>query len=191
VKPVRIRPAAAAADIEAAIHWYEGQRPGLGDGLRSEIETSFDRASGTYALLLRTETSESKRVGKLGRIHLRPGYYAYVGSALGPGGLHARIARHLDPTRPIHWHIDSLKRATRVVEVWYVVDPVRREHAWARAIGDMRNASIPMPGFGSSDCTCPAHLFYFPTQPKLANFKRALARTRGAGTNPIRTVRPT
>lgn len=150
----------------------------------------IDRASGTYALFLQTGTSESEPVGKLGWIAIRPGYYAYVGSALGPGGLQARIARHLDPSRPIHWHIDYLKRATRAVEVWYVVDPVRREHAWATALASLRNASTPVPGFGSSDCSCLAHLFHFPTKPMLANFKRALARTREAGKNPIHTFRP-
>lgn len=145
---------------------------------------------GAYALILESARPARLAVGHLGSIDLRPGCYVYVGSALGPGGLPARIARHLDPTRPIHWHIDSLKRTTRAVEVWYVVDPVRREHAWAGAIASLRNASIPMPGFGSSDCHCPAHLFRFPTAPKLATFKRALARTRGAGRNPIRTFCP-
>jgi Uri superfamily endonuclease len=129
-------------------------------------------------------------VGTLGRIDLRPGYYAYVGSALGPGGLQARIARHLDPSRPRHWHIDYLKRATRVVAVWYVVDPVRREHAWASALGSLSKASIPMRGFGSSDCHCPAHLFHFATKPTLASFRRALARTRGTGKGPVRALRP-
>lgn len=147
-------------------------------------------APGTYALILQSAGNERVPIGRLGRLDLPPGAYAYVGSALGPGGLQARIARHLDPSRPIHWHIDYLKRATRVVEVWYVVDPVRREHAWARAFGGRSNASIPTPGFGSSDCHCPAHLFRFPTAPKLATFKRALAHTRGAGRNPIRTFRP-
>jgi Uri superfamily endonuclease len=105
----------------------------------------------------------------------------YVGSALGPGGLAARIGRHLDSARPLRWHLDYLKRATRIVEIWCVANPLRREHAWANALGSLPNAAIPMPGCGSSDCDCPAHLFAFPTAPKLATFARALARTRGAG----------
>lgn len=147
-------------------------------------------ALGTYALILQSAGNQRVPVGRVGRLDLPHGAYAYVGSALGPGGLHARIARHLDPTRPIHWHIDYLKPATRVVEVWYVVDPVRREHAWASAFGSLSKVSIPLRGFGSSDCNCPAHLFCFPTKPPLASFKRALARTRGAGKNSIRTFRP-
>jgi Uri superfamily endonuclease len=146
-------------------------------------------AHGTYALILESAGYARVPVGRLGPLDLPPGVYAYVGSALGPGGLRARIARHLDPTRPRHWHIDYLKRATRVAEVWYVVDPVRREHAWASAFGSLSNALIPMKGFGSSDCSCPAHLFYFPTKPTLASFRRALARTRGTGKGPVRALR--
>ena len=33
-------------------------------------------------------------IGKLGVLHMLPGIYVYVGSALGPGGLAARIERH-------------------------------------------------------------------------------------------------
>jgi plasmid stabilization system protein ParE len=42
VKPVLIRPA-AAADIEGAFHWYEGQRIGLGIEFRSELKATIDR----------------------------------------------------------------------------------------------------------------------------------------------------
>jgi plasmid stabilization system protein ParE len=42
VKPVLVRPA-AAADIEEAFHWYEGQRMGLGLEFRSELEATIDR----------------------------------------------------------------------------------------------------------------------------------------------------
>lgn len=141
-------------------------------------------------MILETARRAIVTVGRLHDLDLRPGFYAYVGSALGSGGLYARITRHLDPARPLHWHIDYLKPATRIVEVWYVVDTVRREHAWAKALAGIPNASIPTPGFGSSDCRCPAHLFCFPTAPKLATFKRAIARTRGAGKGSVRSFRP-
>jgi plasmid stabilization system protein ParE len=42
VKPVLIRPA-AAADIEDAFQWYEGQRIGLGIDFRSELRATIDR----------------------------------------------------------------------------------------------------------------------------------------------------
>lgn len=42
MKPVLIRPA-AAADIEEAFHWYEGQRTGLGIEFRAELKSTIDR----------------------------------------------------------------------------------------------------------------------------------------------------
>jgi plasmid stabilization system protein ParE len=42
VKPVLIRPA-AAADIEEAFDWYEGQRSGLGLEFRAELEAAIGR----------------------------------------------------------------------------------------------------------------------------------------------------
>jgi Uri superfamily endonuclease len=138
-------------------------------------------APGTYVLILENARPARFDVGRLGSIGLRTGFYAYVGSALGPGGLRARVGRHLCPTRAVRWHIDYLKHATRIVEIWYLDDRVRREHAWAKALGRFPGASIPMPGFGSSDCSCPAHFFYLWTAPRLATFARTLGRTRGAG----------
>lgn len=49
---------------------------------------------GTYALLLKLDKQERITVGKLGTFDLPAGYYLYVGSALGPGGLRARLTRH-------------------------------------------------------------------------------------------------
>jgi toxin ParE1/3/4 len=44
VKTVLVRPA-AAADIEEAFFWYEGQLPGLGDEFREELKAVLDRVS--------------------------------------------------------------------------------------------------------------------------------------------------
>jgi Uri superfamily endonuclease len=49
---------------------------------------------GTYALLLKLDKQERITVGRLGTFGFPAGYYLYVGSALGPGGLRARLARH-------------------------------------------------------------------------------------------------
>jgi Uri superfamily endonuclease len=53
---------------------------------------------GTYALVLSSSSDRRIRIGKFGLLHIRPGFYIYVGSAFGPGGLGARIAHH----RKIH-----------------------------------------------------------------------------------------
>ena len=62
---------------------------------------------GTYALVLVSCSHQRVEVGKLGRLAVQSGYYVYVGSAFGPGGLKARIAHHVKISRRPHWHIDS------------------------------------------------------------------------------------
>jgi hypothetical protein len=41
-------------------------------------------------------------------------------------------------------------------------------------IGAMPGAAVPMRGFGSSDCDCPAHLFWFEDRPSAAAIRRAM-----------------
>ena len=60
-----------------------------------------------------------------------------------------------------HWHIDYLRLHATVEEVWLCHGRKRREHLWARFLSSVPGASVPMPGFGSSDCGCEAHLFFF------------------------------
>jgi len=129
---------------------------------------------GTYALILQADRQRTVQVGRLGQLTVEPGCYVYVGSALGPGGVRARVGHHSRlATRP-HWHIDYLRRAAALRHVWYSYDCVRREHAWADIFARMPGASIPLPGFGASDCTCLAHLYFFSRQPRLDSFRRRL-----------------
>ena len=46
---------------------------------------------GAYALVLHLERKEEITVGRLGTFAFPAGYYLYAGSALGPGGLEARL----------------------------------------------------------------------------------------------------
>ena len=120
---------------------------------------------GTYALILRLNRSRRIRIGCLGILELQPGYYIYVGSAFGPGGLRARTGRHRKKRGPRHWHIDYLKPWVDLTEIWFTHDPVKREHQWAEALLAEADSFTPLPGFGSSDCKCPTHLVYSPSKP--------------------------
>ena len=131
---------------------------------------------GTYALILESRVEGEIAVGRLGRLHLAPGWYVYVGSAFGPGGLRARCAHHRRPAPNPHWHIDYLRAFTRVHEVWYTVDSRPREHQWAEHMRGARGARVPLPGFGSTDCHCPSHLSLHPGCPSLEAFRRRLTR---------------
>ncbi|HRQ42256.1 MAG TPA: GIY-YIG nuclease family protein [Chloroflexota bacterium] len=115
---------------------------------------------GSYLLLLHLEQAAWLPIGRLGRWNFDAGYYLYVGSALGPGGLAARLRHHLSPLRRPFWHIDYLRDQAVVTAVWYRENPVRLEHTWATRMAQLPDATIPVPRFGASDCHCAAHLVY-------------------------------
>lgn len=120
---------------------------------------------GTYVLLMHAGGRRSLTVGRLGRLDLRPGWYAYVGSALGPGGVRARVRRHLRASRRPHWHLDAVLPHVRVVGLWVGYGSERRECAWAAALAALPGVEVPLPGFGASDCRCRAHLFRLAAAP--------------------------
>ena len=116
---------------------------------------------GSYLLIL--ELAEDKQVdcGGLGRRHFRRGFYIYVGSAM--QNLSARIARHMRRRKRHHWHIDYLRQHADRVQALPIRSSQRQECEVARAISEI---SEPGPaGFGSSDCSCPTHLHWFPSEP--------------------------
>ena len=121
-------------------------------------------APGTYALILRCTLTRRIRIGALGILPLQPGVYIYIGSAFGSGGLRARVSRHQRRTKPLRWHIDYLRRHTRF-ETALLRPHEACEHEWAAHFSSLPEARIPLPGFGSSDCHCPAHLIYIPNWP--------------------------
>ncbi|MFN3763299.1 MAG: GIY-YIG nuclease family protein [Anaerolineae bacterium] len=127
---------------------------------------------GTYVLILQVEEAQWVQVGRLGEFRIPAGWLAYAGSARGPGGLSARLARHLRYPKPARWHIDFLQPAAQPTAIWWAAGADRRECFWAAALARMPGASCPIPGFGSSDCRCPAHLVHFPELPDRERFIR-------------------
>jgi Uri superfamily endonuclease len=125
-------------------------------------------------LVLSARAGGFVRVVRLGDLRLRSGFYVYVGSALGPGGVRARLAHHMKkPSRP-HWHIDYLRKHAVLEEVWYCYDRTPWEHEWARHIRMARGASVPLAGFGASDCRCESHLYFFESHPLGDRFIQSL-----------------
>jgi Uri superfamily endonuclease len=130
--------------------------------------------TGTYTLILSSSIEKPVNVGKLGTLLLKPGFYVYVGSAFGPGGLKARIRHHLKLSSRPHWHLDYLSPTLRLCEIWYTYDQIHREHQWAEVHAQTRGARMPLPGFGSSDCRCPSHLFFYKSKPSGSHFRRKI-----------------
>ena len=130
------------------------------------------RDSGTYALVIALECGFSLRIGKLGTHSLQPGYYVYVGSAL--GGLSNRLRHHLRSEKRLHWHIDYLLQQSTVVQIWYAIGSDRLECNWNVLLQNLPGAVIPIIGFGSSDCQCSSHLTCFCVVPSPQSFKMML-----------------
>lgn len=118
------------------------------------------RKTGTYALVLHCLHQKNIDIGKLGKMKLRKGYYIYIGSAFGPGGILARLNHHCRTAKSPHWHIDYLVPAVKIVEVWYSTDKEPKEHQWANTVSNVQEVELPLKGFGSSDCKCDSHLFF-------------------------------
>ena len=128
---------------------------------------------GTYLLLLECDKQAELSIGKLGKMTTEPGHYLYVGSAFGPGGIKARVRHHRKTAARPHWHIDYLRAAAELMEAWCVYG-IRCEHAWAYSLMQREAAVMPLKGFGSSDCDCATHLFYFRHKPVKAELEKKL-----------------
>lgn len=127
---------------------------------------------GTYVLLLHCRRTINLRIGSWGRLTTSPGFYLYVGSAFGQGGLRARVARHCRRIKAKRWHIDYLRQFTTVDSIWYSCALEHLEHRWAKSFSEMKGLK-EIPGFGCSDCSCAAHLFYSETAVSITTFAKA------------------
>ena len=117
--------------------------------------------AGAYVLVIELTAPFALEVASLPHAVLPAGRYAYCGSANGRGGLKARIGRHLRADKALRWHVDRLTAAGRVVDARAV--PGGRECDLLDRLLEAPGASVPVPGFGSSDCRrCPAHLVALP-----------------------------
>jgi len=140
---------------------------------------------GTYVLILKLKSEQGLLVGKLGRFTFPSGWYAYVGSALGPGGLAARLRHHLHLAGRPHWHMDFLRPCAGIREIWYSYSLTFDEHCWADILQRMAGTRTIAPGFGSSDCRCATHLIYFATQPAITRFRRRQSSRPGMKRRPV------
>jgi Uri superfamily endonuclease len=124
------------------------------------IAHELPRAPGTYVLMIQVTRPIVISPGRLGTFRLDEGWYAYVGSARGSGGLAARVARHLRAPRERRprWHIDYLTALAPVIYVIWATGNAKRECQWARRLLALPGSAIPIPRFGASDCHCPTHL---------------------------------
>ena len=122
-------------------------------------------APGTYLLLARLDAPLALQ-GRFAGGTLPRGWFAYAGSARGPGGLAARLSRHLRAEKRPRWHIDQLTTHADMICALPFPDTENAtapsECTLAAWLLESGLFSPPVPGFGSSDCrTCPAHLLWW------------------------------
>lgn len=149
---------------------------------------SIPQEPGVYILVFHLAKATSIAFDRKGTQHtFPPGWYLYVGSACGVGGLNRRLTRHqrrIADDKKMHWNVDYFREHALLCELWYCeTDECRFEHHWAQTVADLSGATVPVPKFGASDCkaNCPSHFFHLPTRPSTAVFRSQLS-TRGLST---------
>lgn len=125
---------------------------------------------GIYVLLFENEAC-TITVGALGVIHFQKGWHAYVGSALGTGGF-VRVRRHVNlynlKNKDPHWHIDYLLLSSGwTVRKAYGIATLKR----IECLIAHKMEGEPISHFGSSDCSCNGHLFYYSDCPDTSLLK--------------------
>lgn len=123
----------------------------------------FASNTGVYCLIIKLLQTCYVKIGCLGTFHFPAGFYVYVGSA--QKNLERRIERHLRREKKVHWHIDYLLRHGQVISARTYAGEKNTECMLSHKIGNMKDASVPVKGFGSSDCLCNAHLYFFQDDP--------------------------
>ena len=135
---------------------------------------------GVYCLVFENHEC-TVRVGALETLTFRAGWYIYVGSALGSGGL-KRLARHISLARlrdrQPKWHVDYLLTSPGF-SLSYAIFAVTQERCECRLAQALNDPGIL--GFGCSDCSCSSHLLYRQGDPK----QEILAAFRELQLNPV------
>ena len=118
---------------------------------------------GAYLLIMELSKGTDIRIGSKAIRYFPAGFYCYVGSAM--NSLEKRISRHLSTKKRLHWHIDWFLLHARIIEVKRIESNKNIECIVSQGVAQLAEG-VPMPGFGSSDCTvCRSHLYYFSTNP--------------------------
>jgi len=125
---------------------------------------------GGYAIIIKIETNIDLSIRRH-EFSLAEGTYIYSGFALGPGGIEARIGRHIRTLRKTmvnddatigkaHWHIDWLLPLSGSYAIVYAESGTRTECLLVDALKKIGFEAVK--GFGSTDCrsACGGHLLY-------------------------------
>ena len=150
----------ARGDHRGVLAWLAGR---FDDAQPKSCFEDLTPAPGAYLLVVALSRPLALPQPALKTARLGPGHYLYAGSALGPGGIRARILRHAHKGKRRHWHIDHLTEAGTLRAALAL--PGMAECEVVRSLLALAGVTVPVPGFGSSDCrACPAHLLAAPVR---------------------------
>ncbi len=110
---------------------------------------------GCYILLIKLEEPKTIKVGSLGEIEFKAGFYAYIGS--GMNNVMKRVERHFKKDKKLRWHIDYLTVQADELHALIIPTDVKIECEIAKVFSANFDC---IEGFGCSDCKCRSHLFY-------------------------------
>ncbi len=123
---------------------------------RNGIET-MPAFTGAYILALRLGETVNVELPKIAACRLRPGWYLYAGSAQGSGGIRARVRRHFQGRKKMHWHIDLL--TANSLDIAALVVAGGDECDLVGKLLDSPRFKVAIKGFGNTDCrNCESHL---------------------------------
>ena len=130
---------------------------------------------GSYGLILQSKDPQTIRIGKLGEFSFLPGFYFYLGSATGSGGLFARIHRHSIVEKKKFWHIDYLRPTMNLIGIFYT-KKLGKECEWVQKLLLSGFFTAPVKKFGASDCRkkCISHLLVTTNNSFIENFPEYL-----------------
>ena len=114
---------------------------------------------GIYCLIIFLKKSQRIKIGQRTGFFTRS-YYCYIGSA--QNNLEKRIERHLRRKKKKHWHIDYFLEKAEIRDI--IVKRKTKECKLSEILKEL-GGKVIFVGFGSSDCSCQAHLYKFSTNP--------------------------
>ena len=127
---------------------------------------------GTYLLIICLPRASKIKIGALGDRFFKQGFYIYVGSAMGSIGSSTiinRVKRHLlsPEEKKKHWHIDYFLNDVSSIIIKVILIPLqyKLECTISQELEELCDEIID--NFGSSDCKCKSHLFYFSRYEKI------------------------
>ncbi len=142
--------------------------------------------NGIYTILIHIQLDVNLKIGSLGILKIRKGFYAYTGSGQGRGALslRGRVSRHISKRKKLKWHIDYLLSSNHVKVIGVVASQAGKEYE-CKVASAINGVSSCIRSFGCSDCKCTSHLALLPCGDENSCLKMIEQIYRQLGLNPV------